>query len=727
MNMKINFNSSSAGLICRFFLLTSASFFLLISTAKSQRINKIAGNVIQKSSLEDQNIEKDKVNSNVLGNRNSDRFISDLPLHKAKISRKESYWGLHFDQHLSITSSHVGAALTEGMVDSLLMYGRPDYIQVDCKGHPGVSSYPTEVGQQAVSFDKDPLALLRKITEKNQVSLYVHYSGVWDANYVRLHPDQARVQPNGTPDPNKTSFWGNYSDKLLIPQLKELALKYKIDGAWIDGEAWALQPDYHPAALAEFKKTTGIDSIPRKPSDKYYKELLEFNRKSFLSYIKHYTKEIHQAAPNFQLCSNWAFSGMMPEPIPDDIGLNFYSGDNEANNSLNQANWHARTLAGQGIAFDLMAWSFTMNFKTWMRAPKTSLQLCQELAPVISMGGGVQTYFNQKEDVSFKRKDFRIIKELADFILPRRDFCKGVKIIPQIALLYSTAGWKETVDVIYQSAKMQKMQGILNSLLDGQHAVEVLMTHQMLKRLNEFPVVVIPEWQLIEPELETAFRKYVDQGGKLLIVGATATARFDDLLGVKELKATTARKSYLNVADRFIELDTDIRSVAALPGTTVLNQLYPLDDLVDPSDVSATIRDYGKGKIAGIYISLAESYLDNTSPVIRDLLSNIVNQLLPDPFVKIEGSHLVNIVPTTKDKKILIQLINTSGNHANENVKGLDEIAPIYDLKLSVSTRTKPVSVLLQPGAMVLKYKYYKGRTEVIIPKLPIHQIVEIK
>jgi hypothetical protein len=249
----------------------------------------------------------------------------------------------------------------------------------------------------------------------------------------------------------------------------------------------------------------------------------------------------------------------------------------------------------------------------------------------------------------------------------------------------------------------------------------------MLTRLNEFPVVVIPEWQVIEPELEAAFRKYVHQGGKLLIVGATATARFDDLLGVKELKPTTSKRSYLNVADRFVELGADTRSVAALPGTTVLNQLYPLDDLVDPSDVSATIRDYGKGKIAGIYLSLAESYLDNTSPVIRDLITNIVNQLLPEPFVKIEGSHKINIVPTTKDKKILIQLINTSGNHANTNVKGFDEIAPIYNLKLSVTTKTKPVSVLLQPGAMALKYKYFKGRTEMIIPKLPIHQIVEIK
>ena len=389
--MKINFNSSSTGLVCRFFLLTSASFFFFIQTANSQRIIKNARSVIQSSSLGDDLIEEGKVNSSILGKGNSGKFSSSFRLHKTKISRKESYWGLHFDQHLSITSNHVGATLTEGMVDSILLYGRPDYIQVDCKGHPGVSSYPTEMGQQALSFDKDPLALIRKITEKHRVSLYVHYSGVWDANYVRLHPDQARIQPNGTPDPNKTSFWGNYSDKLLIPQLKELALKYKIDGAWIDGEAWALQPDYHPAALAEFKKTTGIDSIPRKPGDKYFKELLEFNRKSFLSYINHYTKEIHQAAPNFQLCSNWAFSGMMPEPIPEDIGLNFYSGDNEANNSVNQANWHARTLAGQGIPFDLMAWSFTMDFKTWMRAPKTSLQLCQELAPVISLGGGVQT------------------------------------------------------------------------------------------------------------------------------------------------------------------------------------------------------------------------------------------------------------------------------------------------------------------------------------------------
>jgi hypothetical protein len=77
---------------------------------------------------------------------------------------------------------------------------RPDYIQVDCKGHPGVSSYPTAVGQQAASYDKDPLALIRKVTDAHRTGLYVHYSGVKDINYVRLHPEQARLQVNGKPD-----------------------------------------------------------------------------------------------------------------------------------------------------------------------------------------------------------------------------------------------------------------------------------------------------------------------------------------------------------------------------------------------------------------------------------------------------------------------------------------------------------------------------------------------
>jgi len=95
------------------------------------------------------------------------------------------------------------------MIDTMLEKGRPDFIQVDCKGHAGVSSYPTLVGQQAASYDKDPLALIRKVTEAHHVALYVHYSGVQDHNYLRLHPGEGRFTSEGKSDQKNTSLWSN--------------------------------------------------------------------------------------------------------------------------------------------------------------------------------------------------------------------------------------------------------------------------------------------------------------------------------------------------------------------------------------------------------------------------------------------------------------------------------------------------------------------------------------
>ncbi|MCX6225500.1 MAG: hypothetical protein NTV01_12255 [Bacteroidia bacterium] len=624
---------------------------------------------------------------------------------KTKLSRADSFWGLHFDRHLGLTDSHIGATLTEGMIDSLLNMARPDYIQVDCKGHPGVSSYPTQVGQQAASYDKDPLALIRKVTNAHRAGLYVHYSGVKDLNYVRLHPEQARVQQNGKPDPENTSLWGDYSDKLLIPQLKEIALKYRVDGAWVDGEAWAVEPDFRPDVLAEFKKETGIEMTPEEPKNsKNYRQFLEFNRKKFISYLKYYTGEVHQAAPDFQICSNWAFSGMMPDAVPEVIGLNFFSGDYDPSNSLNIANWHARALSGQGIAFDLMAWSFAHDFAKGVSIPKTSIQLCQEAAPVISLGGGIQVYFRQNADISFQPAAFRIMKEVADFVIPRRDFCKGITIIPQVALLYSTAAWKDNVDIVYKSTGVSKIQGILNALLDGQSSVEVLMTHQLKKRLTEYPVVVIPEWKTIEPELEEMLKKYVSDGGNLLIIGASATAGFDELLGVQQKEAPVKMVRNICLGDRFAAVSEDVRAVECLAGTTELSKLFSSADLRFPAETAATVRSWGKGKVAGVYIDFGASYLINTSPVIRDLMAGIIQQLYPNPIIKIEGTHKVNVVPTAKNGKLLIQLVNTSGDHANSNVKGIDEIPVLTNLKVSVLTKTNPKSVQIQPEGTPLKY-----------------------
>lgn len=637
-----------------------------------------------------------------------------------KLSRADSFWGLHFDRHSQLTDQHLGAGLTEAMVDSLLTLGRPDYIQVDSKGHPGVSSYPTKVGQQTESYDQDPLALIRKVTEQKGVALYVHHSGVMDMNYVRLYPDEGRRLPNGLPDRQNASLWGNYADRLLIPQIRELAVQYGIDGVWIDGESWAVYPDYHPLAVKDFESQTGL-SVPLTKEDRHYKDFLEFNRRKFLSYIKHYTKEIHQAAPSFEICSNWAFSAMMPESVPTDIGLDFLSGDYDPDNSLNTANWNARCLSGQGLPFDLMAWSFVRP-----GTPKTALQINQEAASVISLGGGCQVYFRQNEDMSFQPASFGIIKDIADFMLPRREFCKGISIIPQVGLFYSTEGWKESVDDIYRPFGVDDIRGVMDALLDGQQSVEVLMTHHLREKLSSYPLIVVPEWVKMEEDVIRSLKEYVRNGGRLLIIGPYSTKHFGDILGVSEAKAPVEISLPVGYDGRFSVVGGMYREVICDEGTEEIARMYETNDFRYPAGVAATVRKYGQGYVGGIYVDLGKTYLSNTSPVIRDLLSDMIARLKPDLTVKVTGSHKVNLVTTSKDKKLLIQLINTSGDHANAKVKGIDEIPVLRNLHITVAVEKKPGYIKVQPEGYKLDFSYKSGQVNFVLPELKIHHVIEL-
>jgi hypothetical protein len=645
-----------------------------------------------------------------------------------KLRRADSFWGLHFDRHAVLTDSHLGKTLTEAMLDSLLKKARPDFIQVDCKGHAGVSSYPTRVGQQAASYDKDPLALIRKVTDAHHVALYVHYSGVQDHQYVKLHPSQARFTAEGKSDEKNASLWGRYVDDLLIPQMKELIDKYHIDGAWIDGECWSVEPDYQPSALNEFKKRTGIAEIPR-PNGAHYKDFVEFNRRKFIDYLDHYTRVLHAYHPEFQICSNWAYSSMMPEPIT--VGLDFLSGDFDPKNSLNTAGWQARCLSGQGKPWDLMAWSFTVDWsgKNAARNPKTALQLCQEGAEVLAMGGGFQVYFKQNVDISMQPSSFDIMRDIADFVLPRRAFCHKAVPLPQIALFYSTAGWKYRTNAVYSSSGTEGIQGILSALLDGQHAVEVLKSYQLAERLDQYRVLVIPEWEDIEPEMLGMIKNYVSNGGNVIVIGARATRQFDDIMGIVAADGNEISKSadYLGYDDRLAQLNADFRSVKIPPGAQPFAGMFSTTDLRFPTGVPAVIKAYGKGKIAAVFADLGQTYRMSTSPVVRDFLSGILSEVFQDPLVTIEGSHKVHVVPAMNDGKLMVNLINTSGDHANPNYSGFDEIPSLHDLKVSVKINRKPGAVKLQPEGVTCDFTYRDGVAFFVVPELKIHTIVEFR
>ena len=333
-----------------------------------------------------------------------------------KLRRADCFFGVHFDLHASEDIIDAGRTLTTEMVDTFLLKVQPDFIQIDCKGHPGITSYPTKVGYHVKGFQKDPLRLWRDVTEKNKVALFMHYSGVWDGKACTEHPDWAIVKANGEISTQKTSFFSPYLDELMIPQLKELSREYHVDGAWVDGECWAVEPDYSEKAIQEWTKRTGIKEVPRKKDDPNFPQYMEYMRSLFREHMNKYIDAIHAFDPNFQITSNWAYSSLMPEKV--EANVDFLSGDVTPQNGVFRSAFEARCLAPQGKPWDLMGWGFSWNGGKMPMSDKSVVQLKQEAAEIMAMGGGVQFYFQQNRDLSLKPWLANKLSEIGAF-LPR--------------------------------------------------------------------------------------------------------------------------------------------------------------------------------------------------------------------------------------------------------------------------------------------------------------------
>lgn len=646
--------------------------------------------------------------------------------HKEPLRRADSFFGLHFDFHATATDAQVGKTLTQTMLDSMLQKVQPDFIQVDCKGHPGIASYPSEISATVQSFEKDPLKLIREVSARHGVALYVHYSGVIDRYIAETHPEWASLDAKGQPDDRGSlSTYSPYVDEILIPQMKELIEVYHVDGAWIDGECWGLKPDYSAYMKAAWQKEH--DGNLPVPGEEHYKEFLECNRQGFLKYLQHYLDELHAFDPGFQMTSNWSYSSYMPEPV--NTPIDYLSGDLTPSNAVYRASFESRCLAPQGKPWDIMAWSFAWG-REWGNSTKTAIQLQQEAAQVLSMGGGFQVYFKQNRDASFQPWTFSIMQEVADFCRARQEFTHKAQPVPQIALLYSNAGFKHITTGVYNpwNGELNPTQGILYALLDGQNTVEVLRENHLSGHMSDYPLIIIPEWEYLAPKFRDELLQYVRQGGNLLVIGAKAVKLFQNELQVAFDGDIKDQVYQLGYQGHLAGMKTHYQPVKARQGITSFGKLYAQMDARYPDEHTiASVNALEKGKIAAIYADMGNVYLNRKTPLYRDFLDGLVAELFKDQKVRVEGSKNVHVALNQKDGRLLLNLVNTSGDHANEKVYVYDEVPKIGPLKINIKLDQRPQKVTLQPEDHPLDFRYKNGTLTFEVPQLHLYSIVVIE
>jgi len=646
-------------------------------------------------------------------------------------NRGDSFFGMHFDFHAQIDQTGIGENCDPAMIERLITEVKPDYVQCDTKGHNGAVSYPTKLGNAAPEIKADILRMWRDVTQKHNISLFAHHSGILDTMAANRHPDWAALGADGkAPEtgPFSTfkpvSVFGPYTDELLIPQILEMALDYGLDGAWIDGEYFGMIIDYSECAKKAYRDA--FHTEPPMPEDDNYSSYCEFCRKGYHDYINHYITEVHKKAPGFEITSNWLYSSHVPEKPTIDV--DFLSGDYSPNDSLNSARFEARFLQCQGRPWDLMAWGFSTGSQAGKLCVKEFNQLCQEAAEVIMLGGGFQIY-NVQLVGTVQEWPIPMWAELAEFCRQREEWCFRSKPVHQVGILHSTLSFYNEQNRLFDcfnSPHTMELRGIMFAALDNQYPTEILMTHNVMESdsLNEYGALILPDLGMIEPELKEKLLDYARQGGSLILAGSRVTREFQPYLDVEGDSENIPDTIFVEHNRKRSFLQTKYRKVTLKSGRK-LSDFVMSDKNAEEPCIAASVNDLGKGKILGIYFNM-EAYFYTKTAVVRDFIGSVLAEAF-DSAVTIKGTKQVEVSLMEKDGRLCVNLLNLSGNHSDANYKSFDEIPPLYDIGIEVSYHKAPTAVTIEPEHIKADYTYANGKIQLTIGKLHIHSVIVIE
>ncbi len=651
------------------------------------------------------------------------------------MGKRERYFGLHFDYHANENTLNIGKNFDASILETIIKEVKPDFIQCDTKGHPGLTSYCTKVGFPAPGIVKDLLRQWRDVTKKYNIPLYAHYSGIWDKKATSVHPDWAEAFEDGSLT-DRISVFSNYSDELMLPELKELILDYQMDGAWVDGDCWALVVDYSHAAKKAYKEKYHKDAP--KVNKEGYREYLNFLKQGFFDYVKKYVDYAHSLNKDFMITSNWLNTGW----VPDDINITDYiSGDLSPTNSVDSARFGGRLMAMSNRNWDMMSWGISFP----VHHSKSTVQLKQEAACTLAIGGGFQIYNMQDPtSVVVEPKAIATWAEVSQFVHDRKEYCFGGDFIPDLGLLYSVSSYYKSIDTVFnrECPFNEEFNGTLLALLDQSASVNVVSEEKLSKEiLTKYPRFAVGNVLSLPNNIIEMLLEYASNGGILILLGADTMNVFEPYLHLDiELHKDNHPIYFLKGERSFLEN----RDSYAFIKNKEIDTIVPLYEGIVEGDLGCTNPPptilhgdkeypglakikYGNGSILLAPMNLGRLYLNERTLEEEDFFSKLVLSTERQLIMHNHPTEL-DVVYRKKDERTYLHLINLLGSHRVNTISTFKSIPPVSNVDIKIKSAIKPSAIYSRPDHKLIAFCYDEKQKEILIhlPFIELYEILEL-
>jgi hypothetical protein len=355
--------------------------------------------------------------------------------------------------------------------------------------------------------------------------------------------------------------------------------------------------------------------------------------------------------------------------------------------------------------------------------------LCREAAGVIPLGGGFQIYNTQNRDGSVRLWEVRELKDISKFVRDREPFVKGSNPFSDIGILYSDYDMKNKVDSLFYPGGSDGTRGAIRIMLDSAHTCSILMDYMITaKYLKEKNIIILPELKYMNDEIKKALLEFAEDGGNIIISGHECCKLFDDVLtGITLSDECKNEAIFIYDNPRYISQYARVSSVVSESGEIIRKCSNSASGIDEKPIITKT--KYGKGNIIAVHYNIFETYCNTPNFYIRNMMSEIVDDLTEDKFIEYRGQKFADIVTAKKDNKLLINLTNTSGIYGEIRLRAYDEVQTLTNIEITVKTEKEPESVVLQPENIVPHYKYNSQtqKLTVTIDRLHIHSVIVIE
>lgn len=648
----------------------------------------------------------------------------------------EVFFGLHYDLHARDTDTELGAELTHEHLRERLRRVKPDWVQCDCKGHPGYTSYPTTVGSASPGIVGDALQIHRDVTAEMGIPLSVHYSGVLDTRAIELHPEWAARDAEGeilgraSGREDVTCRLSAYVDELLIPQLIEVIDRYDVDGVWVDGDVWAVRNCYCERCREEFERRTGISEPPESPEDPNWDRWRQFQREVFVEYVRRYTEALHEHDPDFAVCSNWMYSARQPGEVQVDV--DYLSGDISPSWGAERGMMEGRCLDSRDLPWNLMMWSFCRTGPDEPYQTKTAVQMCQEAAEIMACGGGVMIYDQPHRTGWLNGWHQDLFADVASFCRQRQPFCEHTQSVPDAVVLNSEEHVYANAAAPFNplgNETLSPMQGAMHVLLENHYHVDIRDEATLAGQMDRYNLVAIAEQNPVGEGIIEAARNHAHDGGIVLMTGLHIAGQHPEFAGVHAAGEIMEGKWHLPVGRRAATVSTEWQPVAVDDAQVYCNVMDEQEpDRNETQWPAVTVRRIGKGQIACIHGPLMGSFFRSHHPRLRQFVDTLLRDLQVPRRVRLDAPPGLECTLRSSEEMMAVHLVNHAADPATAyNRHIVEDVPETGPVTVHVRVGQRPESVSLEPGGRDLRWSYEDGWLSARVRSVGIHEILVVR